>query len=540
MTANEIERRVSTEPTTVEYREDGKAPVLRGYAAVFNSESHNLGGFIETIHRNAFDRVLAAKPDVVGVYNHDKNYLLGRTGNGTMRLSADDYGLRYEIDPPATRADVVEAVQRGDVVGSSFAFAISDGGDVWSRGADGIRRREIREIGLLDDCGPVVRPAYGSSSVVVSRRAIEMALGDNFRPNQTMANAAKRGLKLASKHEAVDQRLLAVAERLAARSILSLEEVSYLDEVYKRCDAAREAGWNGSPAWIEWQLAGGDVGKNWIARRAAPDEPSPASIPSEEPPPPAEGAPADEERASEISLKPTAGMASACRRGLKLYEEGRGGDGLVPETISWAKKIAAGESLTKEKVVKMAAWHARHKVDKRPGWDKAGEESPGFVANLLWAGAAGARWSQAKVNQLRKAGEVRDMDEAGDDYELALSARDLATAESYEGIAEEMGPWSQGEAHYIADTPFGSIACKNCVFFEGEGRCYVVAGDIAPDAVCKLWIIPEDKMTEQSKAEEMPKAESQKRDEAAEAIAKAAALKAILLKTQLHGAASGK
>lgn len=537
MAVADIERRMTDEKTAVEYRDDGKTPVISGYAAVFNSESRNLGGFIETIRPDAFDRVLAEKPDVVGVYNHDKNFLLGRTGNGTMMLSVDSYGLRYHIVPPATRADVVESVQRGDVVGSSFAFAISDGGDVWSRGADGIRRREIRDIGLLDDVGPVVRPAYGASSVVVSRRAIEMALGESHRPTQTMANAAKRGLKLAEKHENIDERLLHIAETLAARNIVSVEEVEYLAGVYQRCEAARSGGWSGTPAWIEWQLAGGDGGKNWVSRRAADEQAVPVvAVPVEEP------AAADEPRAeSKISLKPTSGMESACRRGLKLYEDGRGGDGLVAETISWAKKIAAGESLTAEKVIKMAAWHARHKVDKRPGWDKAGEETPGFVAFLLWAGAAGARWSTAKAAQLKKDGEGRDLGEddvTDEELKAALSERDVLTAESYETIAESIGPWAQPEAHYIEKSPFGQIKCENCVFYE-QGQCEIVAGQIAPEAVCKLWIIPEDKMADtQTEPAKEPAAEAapeaQRDTTADEAVAKAAALKAILLSTRLQ------
>jgi hypothetical protein len=41
---------------------------------------------------------------------------------------------------------------------------------------------------------------------------------------------------------------------------------------------------------------------------------------------------------------------------------------------------------TPDWVREMNAWFARHEVDRRPGWDKAGEESPGFVAHLLWGG----------------------------------------------------------------------------------------------------------------------------------------------------------
>ncbi|NBX24329.1 MAG: HK97 family phage prohead protease, partial [Microbacteriaceae bacterium] len=264
---NEIERRTTVSDATVEYRDMGngeKKPVISGYAAVFNSESRNLGGFVETIHPNAFDDVLAENPDVIGVFNHDRNLLLGRTGNGSMKLMKDPYGLRYEIMPNENTSvgrNVIEWVKDRTVVGSSFAFAVRrDNGDSWSTDSQrGIRKREVRAIGLLEDVGPVVRPAYDSSSVVVSRRAIEMALGESFRPIQTMANASKRGLKLAQRHENIDSRLLCIAERVANREIVSVEEVSYLFGVYERCLAAKVTGWSGSPAWIEWQLAGGDA-----------------------------------------------------------------------------------------------------------------------------------------------------------------------------------------------------------------------------------------------------------------------------------------
>lgn len=279
MSNHDIERRTILGEATVEYRdaENGdKRPVIAGYAAVFNSESRDLGGFIETIHPAAFDDVLAKKPDVLGVFNHDRNLLLGRTGNGQMRLSVDSYGLRYEIMPGNTSVarDVVEWVKDRTVVGSSFAFAINrDGGDSWTTDPRGFRRREVRSISMLEDCGPVARPAYEAASAVVSRRCIEMAMGEAHRPNQTMANAARRGLKLAERADGVDKVLVGVAERLANRDIISVEEVAYLSGVYQRCLAQKSAGWNGTPAWVEWQLAGGDSGMKWVTRR---NEPAPA------------------------------------------------------------------------------------------------------------------------------------------------------------------------------------------------------------------------------------------------------------------------
>jgi hypothetical protein len=98
-------------------------------------------------------------------------------------------------------------------------------------------------------------------------------------------------------------------------------------------------------------------------------------------------------------------MASAAREGLRLHEAGRSGDGLKPETVTRARKISARESLTEDHVIEMAAWFKRHAVDRKPDWDKAGEETPGFTAWQLWGGDAGASWSAAKADQIKAARE---------------------------------------------------------------------------------------------------------------------------------------
>ena len=105
---------------------DGQAgaPKIAGYAAVFNMRSDLLGGFfVELIAPGAFDDVLAQ--DTRGLFNHDPNFLLGRTVSGTLRLSVDERGLSYEIDTPDTltiRDLVVAPIARGDMSGSSFAM----------------------------------------------------------------------------------------------------------------------------------------------------------------------------------------------------------------------------------------------------------------------------------------------------------------------------------------------------------------------------------------------------------------------------------
>jgi hypothetical protein len=111
-----------------------------------------------------------------------------------------------------------------------------------------------------------------------------------------------------------------------------------------------------------------------------------------------------EERA--VDLRPTAAMAAAARRGLRLHEEGKSGDGLKPETVARANKIARREELTPEHVREMNAWFARHEsASKSPGWDTPGAEKPGFVAWELWGGSPAQAWSARKVAQMDREAE---------------------------------------------------------------------------------------------------------------------------------------
>jgi len=101
-----------------------------------------------------------------------------------------------------------------------------------------------------------------------------------------------------------------------------------------------------------------------------------------------------------VSTRPNAGMAAAARDGLRLHEAGRSGDGL-PETVRRAGIISRREALTPQHVIEMAAWFARHATDRKPGWDKAGEETHGFTAWQLWGGDAGRDWSKAKAEAIK-------------------------------------------------------------------------------------------------------------------------------------------
>ena len=154
----------------LELRMDGENPVVIGYGAVFNSMSNDLGGFREYISPEAFEGRM--DDDVRFLFNHDPNYVLARTTNGTLRMSVDEKGLRYEADMPntTTARDLVELLKNGTINQSSFAFIVED--DSWEM-KDGMNIRTINKVSALFDISSVVYPAYSSASSSVALRSME-------------------------------------------------------------------------------------------------------------------------------------------------------------------------------------------------------------------------------------------------------------------------------------------------------------------------------------------------------------------------------
>jgi HK97 family phage prohead protease len=199
----ELERRdipfEGVDEITVETRKDGQT-VLRGYAVVYDRLSLDLGGFRERILPGAFDKMLAKRAgsrDLVSYFNHDPNLLLGRESSGTLRVWSDDKGVGFEVVPPVTRADVLELVNRRDVKGASFAFTVEKGGESWASDERGNTIREIREAQMYE-LGPVVTPAYPSTTAAVAMRSYEAWLASQTAPAQAdCSRSALRGVAAA-------------------------------------------------------------------------------------------------------------------------------------------------------------------------------------------------------------------------------------------------------------------------------------------------------------------------------------------------------
>lgn len=150
-------------------------PRITGYAATFD-EPYTIpgifGDFTEQVRKGAFTRALSEGQDVRALFNHDPSRILGRTSNGTVTLSEDERGLRYEIIPNLETQDgrdLVALVKRGDISQSSFGFSVHRNGNVrgeeWLE-SDGIDSRILTDLDLYD-VSPVTFPANGATSVSV-------------------------------------------------------------------------------------------------------------------------------------------------------------------------------------------------------------------------------------------------------------------------------------------------------------------------------------------------------------------------------------
>lgn len=197
-----LERSITARPVELRAAPEGESGpgVLTGYAAVWDSESRDLGGFVEVIARGAFGEPiddtgalnLETHVRVIGRTNHDSNLLLGTTDAGTLRLFLDDVGLRYEVDLPDTSygRDLAVLARRGDIRFSSFAFRILPGGAEWSYGADD---RPIRTVtaAALSDVAPVADPAYWGSSSEMRKHVDLDAVRASLAPDLIDAESAR-------------------------------------------------------------------------------------------------------------------------------------------------------------------------------------------------------------------------------------------------------------------------------------------------------------------------------------------------------------
>lgn len=144
------------------------SPTVAGYASVTETPYEMwdmFGPYTEVVAASAFDATLAADPMVEFTVNHGAGggLPMAHTRNGTLTLSAvkdgDETGLAYEAAVDASRqdvADMLKAMERGDLAEASFKFRIVRG--LWS--PDWMQYR-IEEVDI--DRGDVSAVNFGAN-----------------------------------------------------------------------------------------------------------------------------------------------------------------------------------------------------------------------------------------------------------------------------------------------------------------------------------------------------------------------------------------
>ncbi|WP_425399654.1 HK97 family phage prohead protease [Aeoliella sp.] len=162
----------------IELVRSGNQEFFRGYAVVFfngqeETEYRIMPNVRERISRTAFDNVLKNTPNIMAWYNHNEDFMLGQTEDGSLSLIKDDRGISFEIPFDADDPDhqkVKAKILKGFAKGASFQ---ANGNTSMKRSGNEFIRT-IEEITELLEISIVNRPAYrGTEAVVRDIRRLE-------------------------------------------------------------------------------------------------------------------------------------------------------------------------------------------------------------------------------------------------------------------------------------------------------------------------------------------------------------------------------
>lgn len=185
-----------------ELRAIGNGRRIEGLGIVFNSESRDLGGFIEVIKPEAVEGVLE-RSDILCLLNHDvsKGVLARCTnGKGSLDLKVEKRGVKYGFEAPNTNLgnEVIEGVKRGDIRTSSFAFSVAKDGQTWEK-RNGKNVRTITKFETVYDVSPVYREAYQDTTVAL-RSLQEFQTKTKTEYERMTANMTPRQILLYDEH----------------------------------------------------------------------------------------------------------------------------------------------------------------------------------------------------------------------------------------------------------------------------------------------------------------------------------------------------
>ena len=161
-------------PVLREAAEGGsESRTIEGYAIVFGVESRILSdywdNYREIIEPGAITEERLKEMDIKMTMYHNREKILARStnGEGTLKLTVDDVGVKYSFEAPNTvdGDTALELVKRGDLSGSSFMFWTDERNVSYERRSDDIMLRRVKTIGMIYDMTIAADPAYEQTTV---------------------------------------------------------------------------------------------------------------------------------------------------------------------------------------------------------------------------------------------------------------------------------------------------------------------------------------------------------------------------------------
>lgn len=193
------------QPRLREVGEGQESRIIEGYAIVFGVRSKLLfdwyDRYYEIIEPGAIDEARLREMDIKMTLFHDREMLVARSnkGQGTLKLTVDEIGVKYEFEAPRTPAGetALELVRRGDLAGSSFTYWSDEKASVrYDMTDEDILVRHVDRIDMIYEMTIASDPAYVETSV-------------------TAREVEAKGIKLPGKNDETQQR--ETAEQVAAR-----------------------------------------------------------------------------------------------------------------------------------------------------------------------------------------------------------------------------------------------------------------------------------------------------------------------------------
>ena len=151
----------------------GDSVFISGYVNAVERESDFIpspkGRFKEIIKAKVFERALSRAKDVLLLFNHDENRKLGSITQGNLKLMEDSIGLKAETE--IRDSSIIEKAKQGNFL-QGWSFGFIERKSRFEKGSDGIERRYIEDLDLIEVSLLSVKPAYPCCSVEMRNNGI--------------------------------------------------------------------------------------------------------------------------------------------------------------------------------------------------------------------------------------------------------------------------------------------------------------------------------------------------------------------------------